>query len=127
MYICAPKEPSDTVIICEGVMDALSYAELGYHAAANFGLAKCTAEKAGELYAKGYSRVINGFDSDLAAYKAWSQTKESWREYFEIERPNDIIKALRVSKLGDINDYLQALRAKDLSEPFGDCEACRSS
>jgi len=113
MYICAPDTYSDTVIICEGVMDALSYMELGYHAAANFGLAECTPEKAGMLLAHGYTTVLNGLDGDLKGLEGWQRIKESFRKYFAIGAPNEVLKELRKSGFKDINDYLQKLKEPD--------------
>lgn len=110
MYVCQPEGYSDTVIICEGVMDALSYQELGFHAAANFGLAACTPNKAGVLLAAGYTKVMNGFDPDAAGIQGWQQVKDSFREYFEIANPAEIIKELHKSKSSDINDYIIALK-----------------
>ena len=110
MFICKAKEYSDTVIICEGVLDALSFAELGYNAAANFGLLPCSPDKAGELFAEGFTSVVNGFDSDAAGIAGWQKVKDSFREYFTILPPLDIIKKLNASKTGDINDYLISLK-----------------
>lgn len=114
MYICKPKTYSDTVIICEGVLDALSYQELGFHAAANFGLQACSTDKAGALLAEGYAKVVNGFDPDAKGVQGWQNVKESWRQYFEIEKPLEIQRDLVRSGLGDINDYL--INLKEINE-----------
>lgn len=112
MYICKVNE-SPEVIICEGVMDALSFAELGYNAAANFGLLACSPDKAGQLFANGFTTVLAGFDRDKAGFEGWAKVKDSFREYFEIAPPNKILKELDASDYDDINDYLQFLKDND--------------
>jgi len=104
---------SDTVILTEGVFDALSWQELGYNAVCNFGLLTMTPEKAGMLYAAGVTKIMFGFDNDPAGIQGVQKIKEDVRQYFEIVKPNDLLLTLRQYKGLDINDYLIKLKEDD--------------
>jgi len=115
MYIQKPEEYSDTLVVCEGVFDSLSFKELGYAAGANFGLLPCSPDKAGEIYAEGFTKVANGFDNDEKGLQGWQRVKESFRQYFEIVPPLDIIKKINAANVGDVNDYLIYIKDKHVS------------
>lgn len=102
-----------TVILTEGIFDALSYIALGYASVCNFGLIPPSPIKISQLLSIGTTGIINGFDKDLPAIKAWQGTedkigiKHEWAKSFKIERPIDIVKNLKEK---DINEYLQTIR-----------------
>ncbi len=101
---------SDTIILTEGVFDALSWIELGYPAACNFGLLQASPEKAGMLLATGATKIACGFDLDKAGFEGWQNIKEGWRSYMEISRPSAKMKEFQQSGYKDINDYLIHLK-----------------
>jgi hypothetical protein len=58
--------------------------------------------------AHGFSEVINGFDRDEKGMAGWQKIKESFRYYFSIGRPLEVMSTLGPGR--DINDYLIALK-----------------
>ncbi len=108
VYVGDPE--SHKVHIVEGIIDAISYMQMGYNAACNFGLLACSPEKAGMLLSYGFDTVINGFDNDSAGMIGFQKVKESFRQYFTIGRPTDIVTKIREAGCGDANEYLQQLK-----------------
>jgi len=106
-----------TVVITEGIFDAISYIALGIPALCNFGLGTPSPEKAGQLLSLGTMSIINGLDGDAPSIKAWQGDiekgkiglKDLWREYVSIEKPNHMVLAVRASGYKDANDYIQNL------------------
>jgi DNA primase len=97
---------ADTIILTEGVFDALSWRELGYPAVCNFGLLAMTPEKAGMIAATGATRILNGFDLDTPGVNGWQNIKDSVRKYFGIAKPSNIMKEFQQSGYKDANDFL---------------------
>lgn len=98
-----------SIVLVEGIFDALSYIALGTAAVCNFGLNRATAEKAGQLMSLGTQEICLGFDADTAGIKATPEVKESWRPYLSIGRISSLTQAIYNSKEKDANDYLQGL------------------
>lgn len=100
----------DTVVLTEGVIDALSWIELGVPAVANFGLVGASPNKAGLLLALGCQNLVNGFDLDPSGFAGWQKIKESWRPYLHISSPIPQITDMAASGMKDANDYLRYLQ-----------------
>lgn len=106
-----------SVVLTEGIMDALSYIQLGVPAVCNFGLSAPSPLKAGRLLSLGTMTIINGLDADAPAVKAWQGDiekdrvglKDIWRRYVTIGKP--VAEVLKVKRSGfkDCNEYLQSL------------------
>jgi len=109
-YIYTKWQSVDTVIITEGIFDALSWLEMGIPAVANFGVSTPSITKMASLLALGVQNVMNGFDLDKAGIDAWQAVKEDWRQYFHIESPSEELKLFQRSGFKDVNDYLMNLK-----------------
>jgi len=116
-YLWAHRDIFDltSIVLTEGVMDALSYIQLGIPALCNFGLGSPNPLKAGRLVGLGCSTLINGLDSDAPAILAWQGNEEKlglkdiWRNYVTIGRPTSEVLKIKRSGLKDCNEYLQSL------------------
>jgi hypothetical protein len=116
-YLKDSELDTSTVILTEGIFDALSYISLGYAAVCNFGLGAPSDIKVSQLLTLGTENVMNGFDNDLRAIKAWQGSTEPykaglkhiWAGHFRIARSIDLIRTLKEK---DINEYLQTLQRK---------------
>lgn len=102
----------DTIIIVEGIMDALSYIYKGFPAFCNFGLGAPSNKKIAMLHRLGVSNIVNGFDNDEAGWNAWhgAENKEGlivcYEEHFNIVTHPEVEK-LRASEFKDYNDYIK--------------------
>lgn len=106
-----------TVVLTEGIMDAVSLIQLGVPAVCNFGLSAPSPLKAGRLLSIGAMTLVNGLDNDQAAIRAWQGDpekgqvglKEHWKQYVTIGRPLPVIQSIRNAGCKDANEYLQQL------------------
>lgn len=106
-----------SIVITEGIFDAISYIALGIPSVCQFGLGAPSVEKAAQLMSLGTQGIINGLDGDTPSIKAWqgdpekgkSGLKDIWRKWFTIEKPNSMVLAVRASGMKDANDYIQNL------------------
>lgn len=98
-----------SIVLTEGIFDALSYIALGVPAVANFGLAKATVTKAGQILSLGTMELCLGFDADTAGINTTPEVKDSWRPYLPIGKVNNLTKAIYSSGIKDANDYLLSL------------------
>jgi DNA primase len=118
-YLWAHRADIDlsTVVITEGIIDAISYIALGIPAVCNFGLSHPSPQKAGYLLSLGTEAICNGLDADSAGIKAWQGDEEKgkeglkhvWKQYLSISRPLDIVKTVKQSGYKDANEYLESL------------------
>lgn len=118
-YLWNHREDLDlsTVVLTEGILDAISLIQLGVPAVCNFGLGAPSPLKAGRLLSLGAMELINGLDFDAPAIKAWQGDpetgkiglKETWRQYVTIGRPLPVLKSIYKSGCKDANEYLQQL------------------
>jgi hypothetical protein len=94
---------SDTVFICEGIFNALSFMELGYQGAFNFGVSNIK-NKIKKLTAKGIKNVILVGDNDTAG-KAWNL------ECYHLLKKNFTVCFFQFpfnfKDKGDVNDLLK--------------------
>ena len=103
----------DSVIVTEGIFDAISWLELGIPAICNFGLGSPSSEKIGMLLTIGVQNVLNGFDLDNAGIEGWQRIKEDWRKYLHISSPSEELIKFQQSGFKDSNDYLINLKGKE--------------
>lgn len=103
----------NSVIITEGIFDALSWIALGIPAVCNFGLSAPSTTKVGMLLSIGVTEILNGFDLDVAGINGFQNIKEDFRKYFAIGRPTEDLKAFRKSGFKDANDYLIKLQEEE--------------
>lgn len=99
-----------TIVLTEGLMDALSYIAFGVPAVCNFGLSAPSADKVGLLLSLGAQSIANGFDGDAAGIAGWQKIKDEWRKYIPIERSPELTTRIRESGCKDANEYLEQMR-----------------
>lgn len=120
-YLWNHREDLDlsTIVLTEGIMDAISLIQLGVPAVCNFGLSAPSPLKAGRLLSLGTMTLVNGLDNDQAAIRAYQGDpekgqvglKEHWKQYVTIGRPLPVIQSIRKAGCKDANEYLQQLGA----------------
>ncbi len=104
----------DTVVLTEGVVDAVSLLEMGHPAIANYGLLSFTPERAALLYAMGVQNVTMGLDLDKPAFNALPRISESIKQQgFRVTKPLLFVKDMLKLGIKDYNDYLIYRRTND--------------
>lgn len=96
------------IIICEGVLDAVSYIQLGYPAIASFGLTPPSMKRITTLLAVGVQKVTLAMDNDKAGLEGALALYPYYSEWFEI-CSHPIVEAIRRSGQKDANDYLNSI------------------
>lgn len=104
-----------TIVLVEGIFDAISYIALGIPALCNFGLGSPTTTKIGYALSLGAEAITNGFDNDQPAIKAWQGDiekgkvgiKDQWRKYIRIGKAHEMTKRINSSGFKDANEYLE--------------------
>ena len=110
---CLLSMNPQTVVLTEGVVDALSLIYMGYPSVANYGLAPFTPERAAQLYALGTQEIIMGLDLDAPAFRALPEIKQSIVEQgFRIGRSLPFVQDMLKFGIKDYNDYLQFKKEK---------------
>lgn len=97
------------VVITEGVMDAVSYLELGIPAIPSFGVSEPHPDRITQLLSLGVSTIGLGLDNDEAGQKASLNLYKHYIKWFNIK--NHIITS-QVRKVGvkDCNEYLTKIK-----------------
>jgi DNA primase len=103
---------SDTIVVVEGVMDALSLIQDGIPAIANLGLAlNFNENKIEKLLRKGVTKIYLMFDNDKAGKEAYKKFFQSnLKEFFDLDYgyKHKKLKNFYSSNYKDYNDYLQS-------------------
>ena len=110
-YNTLKKERPNHIILVEGVMDALSYMELGGYAIPHFGLTPPSNDRITKLLRLGVDTITFGFDNDDAGISGTIKLLPYYVEWFNIE-PHPLVDKVRDSGFKDANDYLVNLKNK---------------
>ena len=93
------------IVIAEGVLDALSYIQMGVPAIASFGLTPPSTRRITELVRLGVETVTISFDNDDAGRAGTLKVLPAYEEWFDIDTHN-MVNQIRKSGCNDANDYL---------------------
>jgi len=104
---------SSHIVITEGVMDAISYIQMGIPAIPSFGIAPPHTERIEQLIALGVESVSIAFDNDNAGRVGALKVLPYYAEWFEI-KDHPMVAMVRNSGYKDANEFLLGVRAKGL-------------
>lgn len=99
----------ESIVLCEGIFDALSYIALGVPALCNFGLGSPSITKVSHLVGLGCEKISSGFDHDEAGINGWQRIKEEWRAHLLIDKPHGLTKKIWACGK-DANEYIKELK-----------------
>lgn len=101
------REFRDTshIIVCEGLLDAVSYIQLGIPAIPSFGLSPPTSDRITKLIAMGVTTITLGFDNDEKGYEGAGKVFKYYKKWFDV-KPHWLVSKVRKSGEKDCNDYL---------------------
>lgn len=102
--IIAEQRP-DHIVIVEGLMDALSYIQMGVIAIPSFGLSSPSMVRITELIRLGVEKVTLALDNDERGQAAILRFIQAYGEWFDIV-PHDLVNLVRLSGEKDANDFL---------------------
>ncbi len=117
-YLWSHRDDLDlsSVVLTEGIFDALSYIALGIPSVCNFGLGTPSAYKVAHLFSLGCQEIINGLDGDQPSILAWQGDiekgrvglKEIWRQQLRVGKTPPEVQKVKSSGYKDANEYLCA-------------------
>lgn len=93
------------IVIVEGMLDAISYIELGVPAIPSFGLSPPTKDRITKLISMGVTTVTLGFDNDEKGFEGAQKVFTYYKDWFNI-KPHWLTSKIRKSGVKDANDYL---------------------
>lgn len=93
------------IVVCEGLLDSVSYCELGIPAIPSFGLSPPTADRITKLISLGVTTVSLGFDNDEKGFEGAQKVYKYYKQWFDI-KPHWLVGKIRKSGVKDCNDYL---------------------
>lgn len=94
------------VVLTEGLLDAVSYVEMGVPAIPMFGLSDPDAIRISTMIRMGVSTVTLGVDNDQKALEALPRLYKAYKSWFEIKNHPLTYKIYKSGKK-DANEYLQ--------------------
>lgn len=103
-----PIEARKHIILTEGIMDALSYIQLGALAIPTFGLGDPTMDRISQLLELGVDTVTIGYDNDIKGQEAIPRVYKHYIKWFNV-KGHPLVSKVRNSGHKDCNDYLQSL------------------
>lgn len=100
---------SSHILITEGIMDAVSYLQLGIPAIPTFGVAPPNKRRLTQLLELGCTTVSMAYDNDEAGRVGAANVVQYYKEWFDV-KPS--LKAFEVFRSGekDCNDYLMKIK-----------------
>ena len=101
------------IVIAEGVMDALSYIQMGVPAIASFGLTPPSQRRIEDLIRMGVTKITIAFDNDEAGVAGTLKVLPAYSEWFEIVS-HPMVEMVRNSGEKDANDFLCSVLDKGL-------------
>ncbi len=96
---------SSHLVICEGVMDALSYIQMGIPAICNFGISPPHQQRIEQLIALGIESVTLAFDNDDAGRAGMLTNLPHYSKWFDIVS-HPMVDMVRNSGHKDANQFL---------------------
>jgi DNA primase len=99
------KNMGNHLVITEGVMDAISYIEMGIPAIPSFGLSSPSALRIEQLIALNVEKVTIAFDNDERGVAGALRVLPYYAKWFEIV-PHPLVKYITDSGEKDANDFL---------------------
>jgi DNA primase len=103
------------IVICEGVMDAVSYIQMGVPAIASFGLTPPAMGRIEELIRMGTTKITLAFDNDEPGIKGTLKVLPAYAEWFEIVN-HPMVDLVRSSGHNDANDFLVEMKTNGMQQ-----------
>jgi len=104
-----PELGLGSIVLTEGIFDAISYIALGVPALCNFGLGSPSVEKVSHIVGLGCQEITSGFDFDYPGISGWQKIKDDWRVYMKIGKPLELTRKIW-DNAKDANSYLEDLK-----------------
>lgn len=93
------------VVVCEGLLDAVSYIQLGVPAIPSFGISPPTSDRITKLITLGVTTITLGFDNDEKGQEGAQKVYKYYKQWFDI-KPHWLTATIRKSGCKDCNEYL---------------------
>ena len=101
------------IVIAEGVMDAVSYIQMGVPAMPSFGISPPSMDRINQMIAMGIESVTLAFDNDEAGAAGMVKVLPYYSKWFDIV-PHPMVTMIRSSGQKDANDFLVDLKENGL-------------
>lgn len=101
------------VVVTEGVMDAISYIQMGVPAFPSFGVTPPSMKRIEGLIRLGVKKVTLGYDNDIKGVQGIIRVAPLYAEWFEIVQ-HPLTNMINASSYKDANEFLVGVKNKGL-------------
>jgi len=105
------------VVLTEGIMDAVSYIQMGVPSIPSFGVSPPTIRRIEDLISIGVEDITIAFDNDKAGQLGMVSVLPYYSQWFNIVA-HPMVTLVRNSPYKDANEFLEGVKSKGLAKPI---------